>query len=608
MVEIPRDLNALTGSLQSLREAIAQLERRVAALEQRQPSMELADVPLPPPYQPSPGELQAKAMPALREELEQKIGGKWMAVVGVLALILGVSFFLKYAFEHNWIGPAGRVMIGVICGVVLVGWGERLRSRYLLYSQILAGGGIAVLYLSTYAAYGFYHLVSVPLAFLFMTVVTLAAGTISVLTNQVAMAAVGIVGGFLTPLLLSSGQPNLLQYFSYVALLDVGILGVSFYRNWRVLNLLGLAGTALLYTAWSSQWYAMAQRWPIVGFLSAYFVIFLAATVAHHIVNRKKSEAYDLILLAVNGFGFFGILYSLFEGDRYGMSFTALGLAVLYFGIAVLSHEFNPEDKNLALSLPGLSVTFLTVALGIMLEQSWLTMAWAVEAVVLVWLSFNLKQPFYRAFAAVVSIMVLFRLLAYELSLRPEEYRLLLNERTLVFVLSVACLSGAGALYRQFKGMVADKEYKFVKVIVVCANLLALFALSAEVVDFYTAKIRTLAPAPGLRTFGRTLPKSDSQYYAGIRSLRQWESITLSILWALYAVGVIAVGFARKSRLLRVGGILLIGFTLLKFFLYDLWGLGTLYRIIISITLGVLLLLASFGYNKYKERIREMIH
>lgn len=81
----------------------------------------------------------------------------------------------------------------------------------------------------------------------------------------------------------------------------------------------------------------------------------------------------------------------------------------------------------------------------------------------------------------------------------------------------------------------------------------------------------------------------------------------LSMLWAVYAVGVIAVGFARKSRLLRVGGILLIGFTLLKFFLNDLWGLGTLYRIVISIVLGALLLLASFGYNKYKERIKEIM-
>ena len=133
------------------------------------------------------------------------------------------------------------------------------------------------------------------------------------------------------------------------------------------------------------------------------------------------------------------LLYELFDGHRTGMSFAAMGLAVLYFGLAVLSHEFNPEDKRLALSLPGLSVTFLTIALGLILEQRWLTLGWAVEAVVLVWLSFTLKDKFYRAFAAVISVLVLGRLLAMELSLPAAEYRLILNPRVFVFAFSVAC-------------------------------------------------------------------------------------------------------------------------------------------------------------------------
>ncbi|TSC76430.1 MAG: membrane protein [Parcubacteria group bacterium Gr01-1014_31] len=604
--DLSRNILRLFNELTEVKKSVERLNQRVAALEGGHiPVTEAA--PLPPPYQPEPGEITAAKKPRPAGDLEARIGGQWLAKIGVLALLLGVSFFLKYAFDNNWIGPAGRVMIGVLFGVGLLGLGEYFRPRYGAYGQALSGGGIAVLYLSAYASYGFYHLVPSSLAFVFMAVVTVTAGVLSVLTNQVTLVGIGIVGGFLTPLLVAAGQPSLPAYFGYLALLDVGILGVSFYRNWRVLNLLGLAGTALLYTLWYEQHYVAVQQWTLAAFLSAFFTIFLASTVSHNLVNRKKSEPYDLVLLAVNGFGFFLLLYELFDGHRTGMSFAAMGLAVLYFGLAVLSHEFNPEDKRLALSLPGLSVTFLTVALGLILEQRWLTLGWAVEAVVLVWLSFTLKDKFYRAFAAVISVLVLGRLLAMELSLPAAEYRLIANPRVLVFAFSVACLSGVGALYHQFKAAVSDKEYKFIKAIVVTANMLALVALSAEVVDFYAAKVRALVPSAALPTFGRGLPKPDSQYYAAVRSLRQWESITLSILWALYAVGVIAVGFVRKSRLLRVGGILLIGFTMLKFFLYDLWGLGTLYRIIISIALGVLLLVASFGYNKYKDRIKGLI-
>ena len=600
-----------SDELSDLKKTLGRLERRVAALEVR-PALETlppvnadGSLPVPPPYQPEAAESVAAKSPAARGDFEAKIGGQWLAKIGVLALLLGVSFFLKYAFDNNWVGPAGRVMIGVVVGCLVLGLGEFFRKRYAIYGQILSGGGIAILYLSTYAAYGFYHLVGMPVAFLFMTVVTLVAGVISVVTNQVPLIAIGIAGGFLTPLLLASGEVNVLPYFGYVALLDLGILGVSFRRNWRVLNLLGLTGTALLYTTWDVRFSAAGDQWTLAGFLTAFFLIFLAATVSHNIVFRKRSEAYDLVLLAVNGFGTFILLYDLFHGDRIGMSFTALGLAVLYFGLAVLSREFNPEDKNLALSLPGLSVVFLTVAIGLMLKQSWLTLAWAVEAVVLVWLSFTLREQFYRVFAAVVSVIVIGRLLALELSLPADQYVPVLNKRFFVFVFSIACLSAVGALYRKFKDIVAADEYKVIKAIVVTVNALSLIMLSTEVVDYFNHQAGLVYRGTGTDKLGRTRVSPD---YRAVANIRQTQSIFLSMLWALYAVGVIAVGFARKSRLLRIGGILLIGFTLVKFFLYDLWGLGSLYRIIISIVLGVLLLVASFGYNKYKDRIKGIIH
>src|SRR5919107_1042817 len=158
-------------------------------------------------------------------DIESLIGGSWFAWGGILPVIVAGSVFLQLAFENEWIGPGARVALGALGGLALLVVGERLRSRGLrAYAFVLSGGGILILYLSIYASYNFYPLLDQPVAFLLMALVTTAAVLLSVRLNALAIAILGLVGGFLTPVLISSGRDNEVALFTYVALLDAGVL------------------------------------------------------------------------------------------------------------------------------------------------------------------------------------------------------------------------------------------------------------------------------------------------------------------------------------------------------------------------------------------------
>ena len=135
--------------------------------------------------------------PRSREEWEILVGGKLLNRVGALALILGVGFFLKYAFDNDWLNELARVLMGAAAGLLLIGGGYRFHQRNLaIFSQGLTGAGVAILYLSIYAAYDFYHFVPQPLAFILMAVVTVAALLLSLHYDARAIALLGWAGGF----------------------------------------------------------------------------------------------------------------------------------------------------------------------------------------------------------------------------------------------------------------------------------------------------------------------------------------------------------------------------------------------------------------------------
>jgi uncharacterized membrane protein len=190
--------------------------------------------------------------------LENIIGTRWIGAIGIVAMILGVAFFLKYSFDNNLIGEAGQVMLGIVGGIAFLGTGEYLQKNKNLgrYAQLLSGGGLAVLYLSFYAAFALFHLIPVLLAAVGMVAVTTTGMMLSHRYSAYSLALVALLGGLLTPLVLSTGENQALMLFSYILLLDAGTLLLLRFRQWPSLAAVSLFGTALLYSSWHQAYYS----------------------------------------------------------------------------------------------------------------------------------------------------------------------------------------------------------------------------------------------------------------------------------------------------------------------------------------------------------------
>ena len=214
------------------------------------------------------------------------MGAKLFAWIGGLALFLGVAFFVKYSFEHNLIPPELRVAIGFVIGVGLLIGGLLLkRKENAVTAQTLCATGVLVLYAVTFACRSYYHFAFFGLipTFLLMTLITAVAFLLAVRLNAIVVAVLGIAGGFLTPILLSTGQDHPLGLFVYIALLDLGLLALAQRQRWNVLPIWGAVGTALMQFAWimtyfvPEKYFAGNKVFVVIAVFAGFQALFLAA-------------------------------------------------------------------------------------------------------------------------------------------------------------------------------------------------------------------------------------------------------------------------------------------------------------------------------------------
>ncbi len=208
--------------------------------------------------------------------LENAIGTRWIGRVGMLAILFGVAFFLKFSFDNRLIGETGRVILGMIGGAAFIAAGEYFQKRrhMELYGQMLSGGGLAVLYMALYAAFALYHIIPLPLATAGMIAVTTTGLTLSIRYSTYSLAAIALLGGFLTPIMLSTGENQALALFGYILLLDAGTLLLLRFRRWPSLVAASLAGTMLLYVSWHSDFFSYDQRPLAFGVITLFFVFY----------------------------------------------------------------------------------------------------------------------------------------------------------------------------------------------------------------------------------------------------------------------------------------------------------------------------------------------
>ncbi len=531
---------------------------------------------------------------AYRESLESKIGGNLLNKVGMAAIILGMAYFLKYAIDNEWIGEAGRVMVGVLTGLGFVAWGESLHRKEMRgYAVTILGGGVAILYFSIFAAFSFYHLLDQIPALLLMVLITVATVVMSVRYDSKTIAIFATVGGFMTPALLGTGKDNQHGLFTYILFLDLGVLALAYFKNWRVLNLLAFFFTQLIFVGWNLSFYNSTKLWRTEFWLTVFFLLFAVMSFLYNITHQQKTTFRDLSLITLNGGCYFLWTYGLLE-SRYSdyLGFYAVLMAAAYVVLGSVAYRRAQEDSYLFLVFLGLGLTCLTVAIPIQLKQNWITVGWSVEAAVLTWVGFHLDSSKTRRAALLIVAMVVFRLLFLDSSFSGafgEGFTFLFNKRGMAFSAAILSLFAMAYLYHRNRENLADIERWLIGGLFIGANLLVLFFLTTEISSSFEAAY---------------YQASDYQLKRDIRSRMQ---LSISALWGFYSIVLVTVGILRRLQPLRVLAILLFAATILKVFLVDLGEMEKIYRIIASIGLGVILLAVSMMYQRYRTQINEFV-
>lgn len=497
-------------------------------------------------------------------DLESVIGGSWFNWIGIIAFTFGVAFFLKYAFENQWIGPAGRVLVGAAAGLGILAAADRLRARgYRQYAYVLSGGGILILYLSIYAAFNFYQLIGQPFAFVLMALVTTAAVLLSVRHDALPIAVLGLIGGFLTPLLLSTGRDNQVGLFTYLALLDAGVLALAYFKRWRSLDVLSFAFTTLMFFGWLLVHYRSEEKlWPTIFFLTLFFLMFSALALAHNALPRRRSRWNDILIVIANATFYFGVTYSLLEGASYGRLLGSFALLVSAFFVLLFYVAWTRmrEDRLLVYAYMGAAVTFFTMAVAIQADQHWVTIGWAAEGLMLTWVGLRAGESAARHAALFVFAVAVAHWLGWDasgLAYGAEAgFAPLLNRRALSCAALVGALLGAAWLYRRADAREVDEDEGALIGALLQMTGAALFGalLTLDVNEYFERRLSSIGP--------------EGEPYPGrIESARQFS---LTALWSFYGAGLLALGLARRMRALRYGALLLLAATALKVLLSDL--------------------------------------
>lgn len=547
--------------LREMQERLGRLELTTALLEGRlRPSREASPpapvpVPPPPPVPASPVPetaseevsapwVQPPAAPRIDwRRWESLLGGTWLNRVGALVLVLGIGFFLRYAFDNRWIGPAGRVTLGVVAGVAFLLLGERLqRAAYRVPAQGVVAAGIATLYLSAYAAHSFYQLVTRPTAFAFMVLVTATGLALALHHEARAIAILANLGGFLTPVLLSADRDAGIALFTYLAVLDGGMLAAAYWRRWPELPAISFVFTHSLYWTWFNTWYhqgpAAPQRAVALGGATAFFALF-ALLAPVETAGRRFALRLDrlwhptaLLLLAAPSLYFVAARAVLYPELRLWLSLICLILAGFYTAVGRWATATPAGTAHLALFHWAIALAFLTLTLPVQFAERGTAIAWSVEGAAIVWGGFRLGSRLLRLGGLAVLTLAGARWLTLVLEWVPHPGAFAVDHpafpATVVFALATAV---AALVYRAHEREVEGKERYARPILAIAATLSVAVFLHRELA--------------GHRALGLS---------AGV------ESVVTTLVWLAAGVSLLALAPSDPTRtLLGATTLLLVG-------------------------------------------------
>lgn len=267
-------------------------------------------------------ETRPAAAPKQRSDLEKFVGENLLSKIGIIILIIGVAIGAKYAIDRGWITPFMRVAFGYAIGLVLVGLAVKLKAKYLNFSAVLLGGGMAVMYFITYFAYGIYELIPQSAAFALMVMFTVFTVTAAILYSRQSIAHFGLVGAYAVPFLLSNNSGRFAFLFTYIAVINVGILAISIVKYWKPLVYTSFIFTWATFFGWYlTKYNAEAHLYLGLLFLGIFFAIFYLTTIIQHRLFAERTAADDLVITLLNTVIFYGFSLSmiLLREDSFGM-------------------------------------------------------------------------------------------------------------------------------------------------------------------------------------------------------------------------------------------------------------------------------------------------
>ncbi len=340
--------------------------------------MPAADL-LPRPAEPG---LVYRGVQAARDWL---LGGNTVARVGLLVLFIGVAFLLRYLAEHTRIPIELRLAAVASGALVLLGFGWRLRERRFGYAVTLQGGAIGILYLTVFAAMRLYDVLAPAPAFALLAALAVLSGVLSVVQNARALAALGAAGGFLAPILVSTGSGRIELLLSYYLLLNLGVLGIAWFRAWRELNWIAFAFTFGVMGAWAFESYTPSYLLVGQGFLATFWLLFLGVSLLYALRQPDARRGlFDTTLMFALPLAAFGIESQFVDGVELALA-AVVAAAVYLASSALLLKRRDAALTVLTEASFGVGVAFLTLAVPLAASAQWTAAAWALEGVALLW-------------------------------------------------------------------------------------------------------------------------------------------------------------------------------------------------------------------------------
>lgn len=681
----------------------------------------------------------------VKSDFEKFIGENLISKIGILILIIGVAIGAKYAIDHEMISPLTRIVLGYAMGAGLMAFAIKLKNKYENFSAVLVSGAIAIMYFITYAAYDFYSLIPQPLAFALMVIFTSFTVVAAIKYDKQVIAHIGLVGAYGVPFLLSNGSGQVGVLFTYMAIINIGILILSFKKFWKPLLYASFVLTWIIFLSWRMN---LPNENPFfllsLLFSGVFFITFYVTNLAYKVSKQEIFGLSDVALILLNAFIYYVIGYSILSQNK--NSVELLGLftlanAIIHFVVSVIIYKRKLADRNLFYLILATVITFITMAIPVQLDGGWVTIFWTIEASILFYLGRVKAIAIYEKLSFPLIILAFFSLIQ-DWSVRIDSYDTntnvtpIFNVGFLTAIIFISCftwiyfvgkksmekplewiwmrqilsyfipsvlllvtyltfsieiskyfnnlseltrINATPTVKEEYAEYIYNHNYDQLKT--AWTYIYTLFFVSLltfvnirkfrngelavanliisliTIIAYLTHGLYNLSELRDGYLFNESSYFNVSSFNIGIRylsiaffallifqcyklmksdllkkdltvifdyllyisllwiisselinilsllGLTDSYKLGLSIVWGIYSLFLIGLGIAKNKKHLRIGAMVLFGITLIKLFVYDISYLSTISKTIVFVSLGILLLIISFLYNKYKHLI-----